>query len=138
MTKYRVPRWLAVAVPCVFVVGGTFCFIFYWPCITRPYITAPHHSLPATVAGPSQSPFDSFESAFIGHEEKSIVEHFGQPNARIKDHYGNPPLSYRRTYPEAYTTLYTCNSGTLYLSFCEQRGRWVCFRANWLPTGSAF
>jgi hypothetical protein len=136
--KYRVPRWMAFAVPITFIGGAVFCAAFYSPWITRARIPSPRHSLPPGTACPTATPFEGFESRFIGHEDVDIVAQFGPPTGCINGHYGSPPMSVKRTYPEAFTYVYTSSSGSLYLSFCNQRGRWVCFVASWLPEGAAF
>jgi hypothetical protein len=41
-------------------------------------------------------------------------------------------------YPEAIMLAYERPTGTLYLSFCLEKGEWVCFRADWLPKGWVF
>lgn len=138
MTKNRVPRWMAIAVPLVFLGGAVFCVVFYSPWILRQEIPTASHSLPESVVCPTSTSFDGFESRFIGHKDDAIAAQFGPPTERINGHYGNPPVSVQRMYPEAFTYVYTSSTGSLYLSFCQQRGRWVCFRASWLPEGSAF
>lgn len=136
--KHHVPRGVAFAVPLIFIVGGAFCAAFYSPWIVRAKIPSPREPLPPSVVCPTTGQFGAFESRFIGHEDVDIVAQFGTPTARINGHYGNPPLTEKRTYPEAFTFVYAGSTGSLYLSFCNQRGRWVCFSASWLPEGAAF
>lgn len=138
MSKYHVPRCLTIALPTIFVTGGVFCLVFYWPWITRPSVGPPRHALPHSIEGRSIDSLAGFDAQFIGHSQEVITTQFGPPTTKFSGHYGNPPLDYRRTYPEAHTHVYTTPAGSLYLSFCQQRGRWVCFAANWLPEGAVF
>jgi hypothetical protein len=134
----RVPRWVAVAVPLILCGGVTFCVVFYWPWITRPRITW-QHPLPRSLEpGAASSDWRAFEERFIGHEEKDVIARFGPPAERFNGQYGAPQVSEQRKYPEAHTLVLVGKGGRLYLSFCQQRGRWVCFSAGWLPDGASY
>jgi hypothetical protein len=141
-TRCRVPRWVAVGVPLILGLGAAFCIGIYWPWITRPQIGPPLQPLPMTLDGrahPETEPFGrDRETRFIGHSEESIVERFGAPTNRWNGHYGLPPLNSRRAYPDAVTFVYERPTGRWYLSFCQQRGKRVCFSATWLPEGAEF
>ncbi len=78
------------------------------------------------------------QGTLAGHAESKILERFGPPSDRWDGHFGCPPYDYSRQYPDAVTAVYIRPSGTLYLSFCQQEGRSVCFSSCWLPKGWAF
>jgi hypothetical protein len=139
-SRRRVPRWVAVTVPLILCAGVAGCVVFYWPWITRPRIGSPQHPLPYAIECPAEPSFArrDFEEQFIGHEEKDVLARFGAPAERFNGHYGAAPVAERRKYPEAHTAVLAGHGGRLYLSFCQQRGRWVCFAASWLPEGAAF
>lgn len=116
-----------------FVVGLLFVMAM-WPIWTRESVGPPGGELPHMVEG-GQEPI---AGQFVGYSESSIVEQFGPPSTRWKGHYGAPPLVYRWKYPDAVTATYIRPSGTLYLSYCRERGRVVCFRSDWMPAGAVF
>jgi hypothetical protein len=134
--KLRVPRGLVVALSAVAIVSGAFCLAFYWPWLTRPPIGPPKHALPDGVQGPIGERPPNFEDRFLGHGQDAIVARFGPPTHHFEGHYGCPPVSYKLEYPGAHTNVYAGPAGSLYLSFCRERGRWVCFSATWLEIGS--
>lgn len=119
------------AIACVALAGY---LVAVWPSLTRDPVGPPRGELSQVVEGGSEPT----AGAFVGHPEANIAERFGPPTHRWRGHYGAPPLSYQRTYPEAVTAVYERPAGTLYLSFCEERGRLVCFGSDWLPAGWVF
>jgi hypothetical protein len=105
-----------------------------WPSLTRKPVGPPQGELPQAVEGG----LEPSSGQFVGHPEASIEEQFGPPTHRWQGHYGNPPVSYRMMYPDAITATYERATGTLYLSFCKEQGRLVCFSSDWVPTGWMF
>ena len=81
---------------------------------------------------------DQAHNLFLGHTEAAISERFGAPTHRWKGHYGLSSPRYRWQYYDAISITYENPSGTLYLSFCKQRGEWTCFSSSWLPPGAMF
>lgn len=138
-SRHRVPRWVGVGLLLVFGVGGTLCLAFYWPWLTRTRVEA-RHPLPASIERRtlSATEWHDLEKCFIGHSEEAISTRFGRPQIEFNGPYGMPPVEERRTYPEARTRVYVANGGQLYVAFCRQRGKWVCYTAAWLPTGASF
>ena len=49
-----------------------------------------------------------------------------------------PGLKYTLTYPDAVSVTYVRPDGELYLSYCWEWGKWVCFRSDWMPEGWVF
>jgi hypothetical protein len=144
MAKYRsFFRWLTpiLAVGCVL---ATSCvLLFAWPSFTRQPVGPARATLPETVEGPAPSESDpdvwyEFGRSFVGYTKADITERFGPPTDTWRGHYGRPRLSKVRTYPEAVTLVYQRASGSLYLSFCCEKGRWVCFSAQWMTKDSVF
>lgn len=108
--------------PLVLCGGVLFCVVLYWPWITRPRVQW-RHALPERLDG------TAFEDRFSGHSETAIVARFGEPVERLG---GNGPFEFdRREYPEARVVRYAGLRGALFLAYCRQRGKWVCFRAHW-------
>jgi hypothetical protein len=128
----HVPRWVAVAVPLILFGGVLFCVVLYWPWIMRPRVQW-RSALPQTLEG-GRCAFERtvFEGRFIGHSETEIVARFGRPSERLRGEDAGPFEFDRREYPEAHTVRYAAVGGQLYLAYCRQRGKWVCFRALWL------
>ena len=131
MSKRRRAAVVLAVLACVAMAGY---LAAVWPSLTREPVGPPPSELPQVVDGGSKPT----SGQFVGHPEASIVERFGPPNHHWQGHYGAPPVSYQRTYPDAITATYERSTGTLYLSFCEERGRLVCFRSDWMPTGYVF
>jgi hypothetical protein len=141
--RRRVPRWVAVTVPLILCVGVAGCVAFYWPWIVRAPVGPARQPLPYTIEGPISSESDplswvEFGQRFIGHTEASIIERFGPPTDTWKGHYGLPRMRERQAYPEAVTHVYQRPSGRMYLSYCREKGKSVCFSATWLSEGSMF
>jgi hypothetical protein len=105
-----------------------------WPSLTRQPVGPPRGELPQGVEGGSEPA----SGRFVGHPEADIVGRFGLPTHRWRGHFGAPPVSYQRAYPDAVTATYERPAGALYLSYCEERGRLVCFSSEWLPAGWVF
>ncbi|HSQ58217.1 MAG TPA: hypothetical protein VLM40_21005, partial [Gemmata sp.] len=106
----------------------------------RELIGPPTHALPDSLDGPNgskTSPEDwhQFDQQFIGHTEAAITTRFGPQTHRWEGMYGNPPVHYRMKYPDAVTAIYERPSGALYLAFCWEKDKLVCFSANWVPKG---
>jgi hypothetical protein len=97
-------------------------------------VGSPNGELPAAIEAGRKPVFGDF----YGHTQASIIERFGLPSLRWEGHYGMPPLSYSERYPDAVTMTYRRPTGTLYLSFCLEKGEWVCFSSAWMPTGCVF
>lgn len=108
--------------------------VVVWPSLTREPVGLPRGELPPAVEGGPEPT----SGQFVGHTETSIAERFGPPTYRWQGHYAAPPVSYQRTYPDAVTATYVRPTGTLYLSFCKVRGRLICFRSDWMPSGWVF
>lgn len=108
--------------------------IIVWPSLTREPVGPPRGELPQAVEGWPEPT----SGQFVGHPESSIVERFGPPTHRWQGRYGAPRVSYRRTYPDAITATYKRPTGILYLSFCKEQGRLLCFSSDWLPEGWEF
>lgn len=137
--RRHVPRWVAVCVPLILVGGVLCCVVFYWPWITRPRVGPSQGSLPASLEGGTEpSEFLEFQDRFLGHTEADVLARFGPPNETLRADGPHTALFDVRKYPEAHTAVYTQKGGRLYLSFCKQRGRWVCFAAVWQPLGWVF
>jgi hypothetical protein len=68
----------------------------------RKPIDSPEGGLPAHIEGGSEP----IQGKFIGHSQSSILGRFGPPDHQWKGHYGDPPLEYRRKYPDAVTLIY--------------------------------
>jgi hypothetical protein len=127
-------RWIVGGLTLVACVALTGYLATVWPWLTRGRLgPAPGELPPSVEDGPEPS-----SGRFVGHPEASIVERFGPSTARWQGHYGNPPMSYRRTYPDAVTVTYVRPMGTLYLSFCKEQGLLICFSSDWMPTGWVF
>ena len=107
---------------------------YVWPSLMREPVGPPRGELPQAVEGGSEPT----SGQFLGHPESDIVERFGLPTHRWEGHYGAPPISYQRKYPNVITVTYERPTGTLYLSFCKEQGRLVCFRSAWMPAGWVF
>jgi hypothetical protein len=75
---------------------------------------------------------------FIDQSRKAIEAKFGPPSHECKGHYGAPPVFYTSQHDPAITVTYERGGGTLYLSFDQREGEWVCFRSDWMPTGWVF
>src|SRR5262245_36188325 len=127
-------RRIAVALAVLSCVALAGYLVAVWPSLTRESVGPPRGELPQVVEGGSQP----FSGQFVGHPESSIMERFGPPTHRWEGHYGAPPVSYQRTYTDAITVTYERPTGTLYLSFCKEQGRLVCFSSDWMPTGWVF
>ncbi|MBP3956122.1 hypothetical protein J8F10_12595 [Gemmata sp. G18] len=132
---------IVLLVPCV--ATGALAAVTYWPYLTRSAVGPPKFPLPGTIEGPAYSEADAanwyeFDRCFVGHTEASITEHFGPPTEHWAGHYGMPPLSVQRLYPEAVTHIYQRPSGQMYLSYCREKEQWVCFSATWLAQGAVF
>ena len=100
----------------------------------REPVGQPKSKLPHAMEG-GQEPISG---QFVGHPESSVAEQFGAPTSRWEGHYGSPPIKYQRIYRDAVTVTYTRPTGTHYLSYCRERGTWVCFGSNWMPVGYVF
>jgi hypothetical protein len=131
MSKRKRTAVALAVLACVTLAGY---LVVVWPSLMREPVDRPQGGLPQAVAGG----LESTSGQFIGHTEASIVERFGPPTHRWRGHYGAPPASYQRTYPDAITVTYEGQTGTLYLSFCKEQRRFVCFSSDWLPAGWAF
>src|SRR5262245_29598167 len=101
-------------------------------------VPPPIGDLPESVEGEKDGFSRTFEDRFLGHTKESIIRRFGPPSVQFDGHYANPPFEYRWFFFDAVTLMYERPSGSLYLSFCYQKGQWVCFSADWLPTGAVF
>lgn len=125
---------IAFVFAAIAVVALACYLVTVWPYLTRERVGPPIGDLPQAVEGGTEPT----SGQFVGHPEPSIVARFGRPTHRWRGHYGNPPTNYCRVYPDAFTLTYARPTGTLYLSFCEEQGRFVCFSSDWLPTGVVF
>jgi hypothetical protein len=94
--------------------------------------------LPATLEGFWDPERSRTQGEFVGHRKSNITERFGPPTHQCSGHYGAPPLAFQWKYVEAFTLVYERPTGTLYLSFCWERGDWVCFSSSWVPPGWVF
>lgn len=116
------------------------CFIavqyvlYQWPSWTRVSIRAPLSAMPTDVEAGSRVVYGNW----IGFTESQIEERIGTPTHRRAGHYGVPGVKYRFIYPDAVTATYVRTSGILYLSYCIDCGRLVCFRSDWFPSGTVF
>jgi hypothetical protein len=131
MSKWR---WTAVVLAVLVCVASAGYLATVWPSLIREPVGPPQCELPQVVEGGSEP----ISGQLVGQPESSIVEQFGPPTRRSEGHYGNPPVSYRRAYRDAITVTYVRPTGTLYLSFCTEQDRLVCFSSDWLPTGVVF
>jgi hypothetical protein len=131
MTKRR---WIAVVLIVLVGVGLTSYLLTQWPYVTRGPVSPPKGELPQVVEGGAEPT----SGQFVGHPESSILQRFGPPTHQWQGHYGNPPVKYRRAYSDAITVVYERPTGILYLSFCKEGSRLVCFSSDWLPAGWAF
>lgn len=121
--------WLLLA---VFGVG---CYVVVvWPSFVREPVGPPKTKLPETLEGG----MNLVSEQFVGHTEADIAKRFGPPSHSWHGHYGLPDIEFQRKYPEAITSTYNRESGTLYLSFCKEGGRSVCFCSDWMPAGWVF
>jgi hypothetical protein len=82
-----------------------------------------------------RNPFDPLDAGtepvsgqYVGQTRDAIERRFGAPSRVRAGHY------YMKD-PSAVTLLYERLSGTLYLSFQEVDGEWVCFSSDWVPKG---
>ncbi|MGL6076244.1 MAG: hypothetical protein ACRC8S_18980 [Fimbriiglobus sp.] len=127
---HKATKRLLVTIAGVLVVGY---LLPMWPILTREPVGPPSNDLPQSVEG------ETFASGdFAGHTADSILERFGSPTHRWEGHYGAPRWDFQQKYPDANTAVYEQPTGSLYLSFCKDRGQLVCFRSHWLPTGWEF
>ena len=115
-------------------VVGVLCCVYFWPMLTREAIGPPKGALPDSIEGGN----DPVSGQWVGHVETDVVERFGPPSHRWSGHYAAPPVEYKRRYPDAVTLTYIRPAGILYLSFCRENGRLVCFSSDWLPEGWVF
>jgi hypothetical protein len=122
---------IAVILAILACVALAWYFVAVLPILMREPVGQPRGALPQAVEGGSEPT----SGQFVGHHETSIVERFGPPSWRWEGHYGAPAESYERIYPDAITMTYERKTGTLFLSFCKERGRLVCFRSDWFPVG---
>jgi hypothetical protein len=126
--------WAAAVLTAILCWALAYCWLSIWPYLSRAAIGPPHGELPQTLDCIERST----EELFVGHLESRIVQQFGLPTQRWEGHYGNPPVRYCRTYPDAITFTYERPTGTLFLSFCREGPKLVCFSSDWLPSGWAF
>jgi len=75
---------------------------------------------------------------FVGQTRTAIEAKYGPPSHECKGHYGSPPCEYTKKYDPAITVTYERGGGTLYLSYHEQQGEWVCFSSDRMPNGCVF
>jgi hypothetical protein len=129
----RLRQWTAVALLLLTCVGFV-TFVVRLRATSREPVGPPNGDLPNAIEGGPEPAFGQF----VGHSESSIVVRFGPPSNRWKGHYAAPPISYRLKYPDAITATFVRPSGVLYLSFCREEGRLVCFSSAWMPEGWAF
>jgi hypothetical protein len=127
-------RWVVVVLAMLVGCVLTGYLATLWPWLTRGPIGPPRGELPRALEGGSEP----ISGQLVGQPQSSILGRFGPPTHRWEGHYGNPPVSYTRTYPDAVTVAYERPTGTLYLSFCKEEGRLVCFSSDWMPTGCVF
>jgi hypothetical protein len=107
--------------------------VWDWMVWARERIGPPQHELPATrdaFAGLAWLHGRQFANYFDGHTESAFVEKYGIPNLRW---YWDSSDDLENKYPGAVTLSYKSRSGTISLSFCQQLGKMVCFRSEWLP-----
>lgn len=108
--------------------------ILRYPAWTRTPVGAPVEGLPAAIEDGSEPTADRF----VGHTEADIVSRFGPPTHSWSGHYGAPPLQFQHVYHDATTATYVRAGGVLYLSYCVEGGRRVCFTSHWMPEGCVF
>jgi hypothetical protein len=78
------------------------------------------------------------QNHYAGWTKGDVIGHLGPPSTHSDGHSGDPPLDYARQHSPAITFTYFRPAGTLYLSFEQVNGEWVCFSSDWLPKGAAF
>jgi hypothetical protein len=79
-----------------------------------------------------------YAGKYAGKTRAEIIEALGEPTEEWEGHYGNPPVSYVRQYSPAKTCVFARSDGSLYVSFHQVNGDWICFSSTWLPKGAAF
>lgn len=122
-------RWRIAGGVAIFLAGCvTGCLVALWPWMTRPPVGPPVGPMPQTLDGG----LNPQQGDFVGFSETEIVERFGPPTHRWKGHFG---LRSDSEYPDAITATYILPAGILFLSFCEEGGRLVCFTSVWQPDG---
>jgi len=72
---------------------------------------------------------------FVGQRKETMEATYGRPTSEWAGHFGAPDASYAELHSPAISTTYERLSGTLYLSYEQRQGEWVCFDSFWCPNG---
>lgn len=74
--------------------------------------------------------------AYVGWTSQQIIDKLGEPQGRWPGHYGLPPINWAQRFEPCETFTYEISGGTLYISINQPDGRSVCFRSDWVPSGT--